>query len=295
MSQPFQHSLISPFSTGSIQANRGNEVNLDALLHAYLLQVQGGRLHPEHIAVNTMESVLDLGCGTGEWIFELAKRYPKLRIYGIDSNEKLLHQAKVRRNTSSLRQVELRHMDLLQGLPIPNASIDFVHMRHFARYIKPQSWPYMIHECVRVLRPQGWLNIVELELCEISSPACLALHRAMLQARAKLGRTLDATGSTLGVAQRLYAMLLHAGLYEVGYDVFTVDVGAQGSNAAPLFLSEIVRRAFVAKPLVVQQGIVESATFDALVEQAEVELRSPDLCGWAILLSAYGRYGGGST
>ena len=295
MSQPSRHSPISPLPPKSVQANRGNEDNLDAFLHAYLLQVQGGRLHPEQIAVNTMESVLDLGCGTGEWIFDLAKRYPKLRIYGIDSNEELLHQAKVRRNTSSLRQVELRHMDLLQGLPIPNASIDFVHMRHFARYIRPQSWPYVVHECVRVLRPQGWLNIVELELCEISSPACLALHRAMLQARAKLGRTLDATGSTLGVAQRLYAMLLNAGLYEVGYDVFTVDVGANGGNAVPLFLSEIVHRAFVSKPLVVQQGIVESTTFDALVEQAEVELQSPDLCGWAILLSAYGRYGGEST
>ena len=294
MSQPSQHSPTSPSPTNTIQANRGNEVNLNALLHSYLMQVQGGRLHPEHIAVNTMESALDLGCGTGEWIFDLARRYPKLRIYGIDSNEKALHQAKVRRNTSSLRQVELRHMDLLQELPIPNASVDFVHMRHFARYIKPQSWPYMIRECVRVLRPQGWLNIVELELCEISSPACMTLHRVILQARAQLGHIIDVAGTTYGVAQRLYGMLLHAGLYEVGYDVFTVDLGAMGGNAAPLFLSEIVRRAFVVKPLVVQQGIVESAAFDALVEQAQVELQAPDLCGWAILLSAYGRYGGGS-
>ena len=293
MSQPSQHALIPPSALGIAQANRGNEINLDAVLHSHLLQVQRGRLHPEHIAVNTMESVLDFGCGSGEWIFDLARRCPKLRIYGIDSDEAALHQAKVRRNTSSLRQVELRHMDLLQGLPIPNASIDFVHMRHFARYIKPEAWTSMIRECVRVLRLRGWLNIVELELCEISSPACLTLHRLMLRARAKLGRSLDATGRTLGVAQRLYAMLLQAGLYEVGYDVFTVDVGAMGGNAAHVFLSEIVSRAFVVKPLVIQQGLVESAEFDALVKQAQVELQSPDLCGWAILISAYGCYGGG--
>ncbi len=290
MSQPSQYASTSP----SLQAGRGNEVHLDALLHSYLLQVQGGRLHPEHIAVNTMQSVLDLGCGRGEWIFDLAKRYPKLRIYGIDSDEEALRQAKVRRNTSSLRQVELRQMNLLQGLPIPDASVDFVHIRHVARYMKPEAWPPMIQECVRVLRPRGWVNIVELELCEISSPACLALHRAMLKARAKLGRSLDMTGSTLGVAQRLYAMLLQVGLYDVDYDVFTVDVGAMSGNVAYHFLSEIVSRAFIVKPLVVQQGIVENAEFDALVEQAQVELQAPDLCGWAILLSAYGRYGGGS-
>ncbi len=290
MTQPF-HAPLPPSSINT--AGRDNEVNLNALLHHYLLQVQGGRLHPERIPVNTMESILDLGCGTGEWIFDLARRYPKLRIYGIDSNEEVLHQAKVRRNTSSLRQVELRHMDLLQGLPIPTACVDFVHMRRFARYIKPQAWPSMISECVRVLRPSGWLNIVELELCEISSPACLTIHRAMLQARTKIGRTLDATGSTLGVAQRLYAMLLDAGLYEVGYDVFTIDLGTMGGNTAHVFLSEIVRHAFILKPLVIQQGILESDEFDTLVEQARVELQSPDLCGWAILISAYGRYAGG--
>ncbi len=290
MNQPSQ---LTSTST-SPQAHRGNEVHLDALLHSYLLQVQGGRLHPERIAVNSMQSVLDLGCGRGEWIFDLAKRYPKLRIYGIDSDEEALRQAKVRRNTSSLRQVELRHMNLLQGLPIPDASIDFVHMRHVARYIRPEAWHPMIQEGVRVLRPGGWLNIVELELCEISSPACLTLHRAMLQARAKLGRSLDATGSTLGVAQRLYAMLLQAGLYDVDYEVFTVDVGAMSGNIAYHFLSEIVSRAFIVKPLVVQQGIVENEVFDALVEQAKVELQAPDLCGWAMLLSAYGCCDGGS-
>ncbi len=288
MNQPSQY---APTSSSSMN-DQANEVNLDALLHSYLLQVQGGRLYPEHIAVNAMESVLDLGCGTGEWIFDLARRYPKLRIYGIDSNERALHHARVRRNTSSLRQVELRHMDLSQGLPIPDAFVDFVHIRNFSRYIKPQSWPSMIRECIRVLKLHGWLNIVEAELCEISSPACLTLHRAVLQTQAKLGRTLDTTGTTLGVLQRLYAMLLQAGLYDVGYDVFTIDVGSTSGDVARRFLTQFARQAFVMKPLVVQQGIVESAAFDALLEQAQRELHSPDSCGWAILLSVYGRYDG---
>jgi len=282
-------------ATDMAQGGRGNETNLDVLLHQYLLQVQGGRLYPEHIPVNTMGSVLDLGCGAGEWIFELARRNPKLRIYGADASERALQQAKVRRNTSSLRQIELRHIDFLQGLPIPSDFVDFVHMRHFTRYITPQAWPTLISECVRVLRPDGWINIVELELCEISSSAILTLHKAILQARAMLGRTLDKTGSTFGVAQQLYAMLQAVGLYEVGYELFTVDLGVQGGSTAHSFLAEIVRHAFVIKPLVVQQGVLASDEFDGLVEQAHADLQSPDLCGWALLLSAYGRYGGGSA
>ncbi len=280
--------------TSSIQAGRGNAINLNALLHQYLLQVQGGLLYPEHIPVNTMESVLDVGCGAGAWIFDLAKRNPKLRVYGIDASEEALQHAKRRRNTSSLRQIELRHMEFLQSLPVPDSCIDFIHMQHFARHLSPQAWPTMIDECVRVLRPNGWLNVVELELCEISSPAILTIHRAVLQARAKLGRTLDRTGHTLGVIQKLYALLQNVGLYEVNYDLFTIDLGVLGGSTAHLFLTEIVRHAFIVKPLIVQQGVLASAEFDQLVKEADVELQSPTLCGWALLVSAYGRYGGGS-
>lgn len=286
MAQPSHASL-------SFQMSRSNEMHLNALMHACLLQVQG-RFHPEHIPVNSMDSIIDLGCGAGEWIFDLAKRYPKLRIYGIDSNIEALSQAKIRRNTSSLRQVELRHMDSLQeGLPVPDACVDFVHVQRFARSITPQAWPSLIRECVRVLRPSGWLNIVELELCEISSSACLTIHRAVLQARAELGQTLDETGRTLGVAQRLYALLLNTDLYDVGYDAFTIDLGIMGGATERLFLADSMRQACIMKPVVVQQGILESEEFDTLIEQACIELEAPNLCGWAMLLSVYGRSGGG--
>jgi len=273
------------------QAGDANEINLDALLHQYFLQIQGGSLYPERIPVSTMERVLDIGCGGGEWIFELAKRSPKLHMYGIDANEEALHQAKIRRNIHGLRQIELRHMDLLHGLPIPDKYVDFVHMRRFSRFVRPDSWPNIIEECVRVLRPNGWLTIVELELCEISSPAVMTLHHSALQARAQLGRSLDASGMTLGVAQRLYGMMLDVGLDEVNYELHTVDLGFMGGTTARIFLAEIVHNAFVIKPLVIQQGILEANEFDELVEQAHVELQAPDLCGWAILLSAYGRRG----
>lgn len=271
------------------QTGQANEMNMSSLVHQYLLQVQEGQLYPERIPVNMMERVLDLGCGTGEWLFDLAKRYPRLHIFGADINEESLQQAKIRRNTSGMRLVELRTMDIRQPFPIPDQYFDFIHLRRCAQFIAPQLWPRLLEECARVLRPDGWLAIVELELCEISSPACLAVHRAMLQARARLGRSLDVVGTSLGVAQRLYAMLQQASLDEVAYDLHTIDLGYMSGNMARIFLHEIIRSAHLVKPLVVQQGVLESAEFDALIKQAALELQAPDLCGWAILVSAYGR------
>ncbi len=286
---PSANTILS--SPSQSQAGCGSKINLDALLHQYILQIQGGRLHPECIPVNTMERVLDVGCGTGEWVFDLSKRYPKLHIYGVDANEDALYRAKTQRNTDGLRQIELRHMDLMHGLPIPDQYVDFVHMSRFARFVRSRSWPDIIKESIRVLRPDGWLNLVEMELCEISSPACMTIHRSTLQARAQLGRSLDSSGMTLGVVQRLYGMMLDASLDEVGYELHTVDLGFTGGTTAQLFLSDMVRNAFVTKPLVVQQGILDANEFDKLVEQARVELQSPDICGWAILISVHGRRG----
>lgn len=272
------------------QVSRNNTVHLDALLHRYFLQASGGRLYPEHIPVNMMERVLDVGCGAGEWVFDLAKRFPRLHIYGIDSCEEALRQAKVRRSTSNASQVELRQMSLVPPWAIPDQYFDFAHMWRCARFISLSQWPHAIQECVRVLRPGGWLTIAELELCDISSPAMMTLQRIMGQAQLK-GQYSMSVGVSTGIAPRLYGMLLQAPLEEVDYDLHTIDLGFMGGNTARSFLTEIVRQADLVKPFVVQQNILSRVDFDELIAQAGIELQAPDLCGWAILISAYGKRG----
>jgi ubiquinone/menaquinone biosynthesis C-methylase UbiE len=233
--------------------------------------------------------VLDIGCGTGEWLFELAKRHPRLHIHGVDPHNEALHRARVRRNMSSLRQVELHHMDLLQPVHLPDQSIDLVHMQRCTRFIMPSLWPRMLRECARMLVPSGWLVISEMELCEVSSPACLTLYHALMQARAKTGRSMDPFGETMGVAQRLYGMLLYAGFQEVTYDLHTIDLGFMGGDTARMLLNHFMHNAFIVKPLIVQQGILEADDFDELVQQAKRDMQDPDLCGWGVLITAYGR------
>ena len=158
-------------SLAATQPSRSTEGNIDTLLYQHLLQVQEGRLHPTAIPVSTMERVVELGCGADDWMFDLAKRYPRLHIYGIDMDCELLRQAKLRRNLSGLPQVEMRQMDLSQPLLIPDRYIDFVHMRRCGRFLPSRQWPSIIEECIRILRPNGWLVISEPDFCEVSSPA----------------------------------------------------------------------------------------------------------------------------
>lgn len=281
--------VILPYPTLPSQSNKSSELNIQAQLHQCLLQALEGRLYPEFIPVESMERVLDLGCGVGEWIFDLAKLHPHLHIHGIDAREEALRLAKIRRNISGLRQIEFRQIDHLEPLPLADQYLDFIHIRRCTHFIAPPLWPRVIEECVRTLRPSGWLLVVEMELCEISSPAYQEIHRITLQARNKLCQTLHSSETIASVAPRLYNMLLQTSLDEVGYDLHTIDLGFLSGNTGYIFLAEILRHAFLMKPLVVQQGLLDAAEFDELIAQARKELQAPDLCGWAILLSVYGR------
>jgi ubiquinone/menaquinone biosynthesis C-methylase UbiE len=101
--------------------------------------------------------VLDVGCGYGTWIFELANEYPKAQFTGIDV-ESFLPKKAVAEN------IKLMEHDLLHGLPFPDNTFDFVHARFLTQQISEHNWEtVIIKELVRVTRPGGWIEIAEFD------------------------------------------------------------------------------------------------------------------------------------
>lgn len=257
----------------------------------FIRQMQGGRLYPACLPVHSMERVMDLGCGPGTWIFELSRLHPHLHIYGIDSDKRAMQQARIRRNQSSIRQIELREMDPLQPLPVPDNYFDLIQMRFRGRSVRPAQWPALLQECRRMLRPGGWMLLVETDYYEVSSPAFMHLYRMTMRAMVQAHMIADSTGLSFGFPQQFYGMLIEAGFEESGYEADIVDVGFMSGIPGRNFLSKLMKFSSYVRPLTVQHGILSGREFDALVEQAQVELHHPDLCGWGMLISAYGRKG----
>ncbi len=257
--------------------------------HQFILQEQEGRLYPYCIPVQAMERVLHLGCGTGEWLFDLARRHTRLRCYGIETDANALHHAIVRRNLSGMHQIELRKVDHWQALPIPDNYLDLIFTRFRTTSLSPHLWPQVIREWMRALRPGGWLVIVDADYYETSSPAFMALHDATMQAMKQLHHSLDTTGTSLGVAQRLYGMFIQAGLHEVAYDLDSIDIGFMSGTAGRHFFATIMQYSKMARQLVLQQNILSAEKFDKLMAQANQECQAADFCGWSMLISTYGR------
>ncbi len=102
------------------------------------------------------ESMLDVGCGTGELERLVHERYPQARLVGIDVTPEMLEVARekfqgVAEVTFSLGQAE--------SLPFAPEDFDAVVSCNMLHHVR--SVDGLLRECARVLRPRGRLVIVD--------------------------------------------------------------------------------------------------------------------------------------
>ncbi|KAJ3032497.1 hypothetical protein HDV00_007435 [Rhizophlyctis rosea] len=99
--------------------------------------------------------VLDVGCGSGIWAFETATEFPQAIVTGLDMSP-------VQPSTVKPQNVDFVVGDITQlPLPYDNDTFDFVHMRFLISAVRKDFWPILIAELVRIVKPGGWLELME--------------------------------------------------------------------------------------------------------------------------------------
>ena len=116
------------------------------------------RLDPG-LADGRQRDVLDLGCGTGNLIFEAARRWPEARLTGLDGSVGML--AVAGRESSSLPDTTRARLSFVHAyadsLPFPDAPFDVV-MSAFVLQQVPDRAEVLL-EMRRILRPGGVVAI----------------------------------------------------------------------------------------------------------------------------------------
>ena len=165
----------------------------DARWSFYVRETLGRTL--AHVSPRRGERVLDVGCGTGQLLGEVAARWPGTVLVGVDPSPRMLEQAK--------RRVPAAHLVLgaAESLPVESGSVDWLVTTSAFHYVRD---PFVARrEFRRVLRPGGTLVLTDWSADFLTT---------RLQARW--------SKATDGRFQRIYTALeLHAILIAGGFDV----------------------------------------------------------------------------
>jgi predicted SAM-dependent methyltransferase len=59
----------------------------------------------------------------------------------------------------TLRENRFVHHNLAYGIPLPNASVDFIYASHFLEHLDNRAGQHLLEEALRVLKPGGVLRV----------------------------------------------------------------------------------------------------------------------------------------
>ena len=104
-------------------------------------------------------SILEVGCGTGNLLVQIAKSFPSARVVGIDIDAASIGTARKRIADANLGdRAEARHGSLAE---LPASSFDAVVMVEVLHEIGKDIRPDVVKDSARALKAGGWMVIVD--------------------------------------------------------------------------------------------------------------------------------------
>ena len=128
------------------------------------------------------QQVLDIGCGPGDWVLDVAVELAAVEVAGIDISRLMVDYANTRARSQHLVNASFEVMDIRNPLEFPDETFDMVNVRYLFAVLRRDEWVPFLQECRRILRPGGLLRLTEpINLGLTSSPALGQLNTWFFQ------------------------------------------------------------------------------------------------------------------
>jgi ubiquinone/menaquinone biosynthesis C-methylase UbiE len=234
-----------------------------------------GGVLPEQTDPARFDRVLDVACGPGSWLIDLAETVPTIsHLVGVDISK---HMIAVARKEAEERQVQDRvafHvLDALRLFDLPDDQFDLVNMRLAISFLRSWEWPRMLLEIRRVTQTGGIIRLTEADLPDqSSSPSLVRLFRLLALAYDQAGRYFHAQAN--GVASDLAGLLKQQNLRDVQMQVYR-PVFRKDTEAGRLFCENVAYLFRTNKPFL-QKWTRIPGDYEEIYQQMLVEMQEPD-------------------
>ncbi|KAF9288248.1 hypothetical protein BGZ74_000947 [Mortierella antarctica] len=210
--------------------------------------------------------ILSVGCGNSQWATEMALAHPQSAIHAINVSQ-LPSLPAVPETTPSFDLDNLFFYNLDDNslkVPFVSNSVDYIHVRRFLPNVNKTKYLAFLRELVRVLKVDGYLELVELDLRLRDS-----------------GLGID-TSLALNLAGILRTM---PGIDVAHKSSVNMPVGIHGGRVG--LAAELLcwRFAATVRPWLMRQAMLSGSEFDELLERARQEtrvLKSYQVCHVAV-------------
>jgi len=269
--------------------DRGSQEELNRLqVQDHLYTASMGGVLPEQPDPTSFQRVLDVGCGTGDWLIELAQTNPACTLLvGVDASLTFVEYARARANSAQVSdRVEFHVMDALRMLEFPNHFFNLVNHRLASSWLRTWDWPKLLQEYQRVCRPGGVVRVTEYEGMTVSnSPALTRFTELVTAALYQAGHFF--TPANEDTAGELARLLSQHGLQQVQTHLYPLEYRA-GTSAWQSFFenSKLFGRTIL--PFLRKWTRVPD-DYEELYQQMLREMQQPDFVATWGLLTAWGR------
>lgn len=104
------------------------------------------------------EALLEVGCGTGNFLLQAAQAFPNARLAGVDIDDESLAQAREKVHKAGLDERISVHKEKVDDA---TGGFDAVVMIEVLHEIAPSIRPAVVAGAARALKPGGWMVIID--------------------------------------------------------------------------------------------------------------------------------------
>ncbi|KAL4751673.1 hypothetical protein BDW72DRAFT_88902 [Aspergillus terricola var. indicus] len=212
-----QYSIDNKISFEPVDEDEAERLDLQ---HQILSRVFDNRLIFPPIP--RLRRVLDCGYGTGSWAIDVAEQNPDCEVIGIDIYPFM-------NPDDTPENLWLQVDDLNRPFTFPSNHFDLVHSRLLAAGINRSRWPSYIRDIKRVLKPGGWVQLVEIYFNVQSDNGSICENHALRQWSSQLMRSMEDI-KDLRVGNRLKTLLMAEGFTEVDAKMIPLPLSAWSDN-----------------------------------------------------------------